>query len=90
MDKESARELQRESFLISVNEYTNPKSNSIPQQTTVLAFGSKVSFKGTGLAASAACLGELVNSSSEKSDKKKPPLCKRQRENPLQLQRALN
>jgi len=61
--KESASELQWESFLIGMNEYEKLKNSNMPELRTVVGFGSKVSFKGTGLATSATCSGELVNSS---------------------------
>lgn len=51
------------SSLISMNEYTKPKSNSIPEQITILAFVSMVSFKGTGLVTSVTCFRVLANSS---------------------------
>lgn len=54
-----------------MNEYTKPEINSTAEQITVSGSVSKVIFKGIGLAASSACSGKIMNSSQEKSDKKR-------------------
>lgn len=64
---------------MSMNEHTH-KSKSIAEQMRALAFGSKVSFKGTGLATFAACLGELVNSTKRRAIKRNHRLSVRDRE----------